>query len=71
MDVSWMKNGKLLTGGELDGNLFNVEDDPEERVNLYDDPGSQKTVKHLLSLLDNWWGSMEKPVDLFGANQQE
>jgi arylsulfatase A-like enzyme len=39
---------------EPDGQLFDLDHDPEERDNLWDDPAAAKTKQRLLGILRDW-----------------
>jgi arylsulfatase A-like enzyme len=42
------------TGGEIQGELFDLASDPSELCNLWDDPGQQVLRANLLGMLANW-----------------
>lgn len=49
-------HGEKPWGGYLEGDaLFHVAEDPAEKRNLIDDPGTAARVKELRLLLDRWW----------------
>jgi len=59
MDVTWSDEGRRLPEDELDGNLFDLAEDPQERVNLYDDPGHANVRRDLLKKLETWQGRID------------
>lgn len=66
MDVSWMRDGKRLTGEELDGNLIDLQEDPQEKNNLWKDPAHRAVSSMLMEKLDRWFDQMDKPATVFG-----
>jgi len=63
LDLPWMKDGRRIT--ELDGNLFDLEADPQERVNLWSDPQHAETRADLLRQLEAWFDTTPKHPGLF------
>lgn len=66
MDVSWMKDGRRIPAEESDGNLFDLQEDPLERRNLWRDPASRATVADLTRRLEAWFEGLAKPELVFG-----
>jgi choline-sulfatase len=65
MDVTWIRDGRRLTIAEADGNLFDLETDPDERVNLWRSPKAQPIVRELWQALAGWFDSLDKPPEVF------
>ena len=67
MDVTWLQHGDVTPPEARDGNLFDLENDPDETRNLYNNPACRQTVALHTGMLDAWWEEMDKPRDLFGS----
>jgi arylsulfatase A-like enzyme len=67
MDVTWMRDGRRLALAEADGNLFDLDGDPEERENLWAAPEAQPVVRELWQILEAWFDDLDKPAEIFGA----
>lgn len=67
MDVTWMREGRRLAPSQADGNLFDLEADPEERENLWAHPEAQPVVQKLWAALEAWFDTLDKPVEVFGG----
>ena len=65
MDVTWMRDGEVLTGDDLDGQLFDLEADPLERHNLFHDPGHRADVDALLGRIGDWFEPLDRPDAVF------
>ena len=63
MDYTFMKNGEKMP--VEDGNLFDLENDPGEMKNLWDDPGHQERKSILAKRMDRWFEEIDKPDLLF------
>lgn len=61
MDVEWMQNGKRVARTEMDGNVFNLKDDPFEIRNLWDSPEHRGITNELVKSLEDWFNSLEQP----------
>ena len=59
MDVTWSDEGRRLGEDELDGNLFDLSEDPAERVNLYDEPSHDPVRRELLERLERWQAQID------------
>lgn len=67
MDVSWMRDGEVLTGDAFDGQLFDLEANSLERHNLFHDPGHRAAVDALLGRIAGWFDTLDKPDALFSS----
>jgi len=67
MDVNWPLNGSRPTADELDGNLFDLVEDPQERRNRLGDVEMAGTVIGLMAHLERWLG--EAPCDVRMARE--
>ncbi len=65
LDESWMRDGKRLSPAHADGNLFDLEADPQEKRNLWGEASHQKTVLALREQLEAWWNGLEHKAELF------
>jgi hypothetical protein len=63
MDYTYMKDGVKLP--VEDGNLFDMQLDPGELRNLWDDPGHQEIKASLAGRMDRWFEETDKPAVLF------
>ena len=54
LDVTWSRSGSRVSDSELDGNLFDLEDDPGERINRFDAPAYASVRGDLLAELESW-----------------
>ncbi len=60
MDINWMYQGRRIADEDPDGQLFDVNNDPMERHNRFNDPEYQSVVAKLKSRLDEW---MSRPLN--------
>ncbi|NLF92334.1 MAG: DUF4976 domain-containing protein [Oligosphaeraceae bacterium] len=51
------------------GELFDLQDDPHEYRNRFDDPGLSAVRESLLRQLLNWYIKTEQPVNFLPANE--
>lgn len=65
LDVTWMRGGERLDGDDLDGQMYDMENDPLERNNLFNDPDHQDVAGDLLNRIAAWFDSLDKPPALF------
>ncbi len=61
MDVNWPLNGERPSVEEMDGNLFDLVEDPQERRNRFSDGEMAGTVSDLMGRLEGWL--REAPCD--------
>lgn len=66
MDVTWMKDGRRVPQSMQDGNLIDLESDPDEKTNLWGSPDKQSVVATLTDKLESWFEQMDKPAMVFG-----
>lgn len=66
MDLSWMQNGHRIPMDQADGNLFDLQVDPEEKHNLWTDTKSNSVITELVRTLEHWFEGMDKPPEVFG-----
>ena len=48
-----------------DGNLFDLDNDPEELKNLWDDPAHAGARADLVKKIETWFEGLDKPDDIF------
>ncbi len=60
-----MASGRRVPREEMDGNLFDLQADPHERVNLFGRPESQPIVEKLIGHLERWDVSLDHPRGCF------
>ncbi|MDF1514818.1 MAG: sulfatase-like hydrolase/transferase [Anaerolineae bacterium] len=65
MDVTFYMDGATLPIEQADGNLFDLELDPGETRNLWDDPAAQDIKNALWQKLLEWDKSMDHPSQIF------
>ncbi|MCZ7645144.1 MAG: sulfatase-like hydrolase/transferase [Planctomycetota bacterium] len=65
LDADWMLDGRPLTPAEADGHLFDLEADPLERANRWDDPAHRGTREALWAALQRWQGEIDRNPELF------
>lgn len=65
MDVTWYDNGRQLPRREADGDLFDLQGDPQETRNLWAVPEAQPIVDELWHKLEAWFAGLDRPVELF------
>jgi arylsulfatase A-like enzyme len=65
MDVEWMARGRRVPREEMDGNLFDLQADPLERTNLFEDPQHAAVVEELLGHLERWYATLDRPAGCF------
>jgi len=63
MDVTWSEQGRRVEPSELDGNLFDLQRDPQERTNLYEDANHASVRRQLLEQLEAWDSTL-RPFDV-------
>jgi len=69
MDYSFMKDGVKMP--VEDGNLFDIDNDPGELKNLWDDPDYQEIKAELAERMDRWFEEIDKPAILFETVEPE
>lgn len=55
MDVNWRMDGRVASEDERDGGLYDVENDPDERRNLFGEPGMENVKKGLIVGIEKWF----------------
>lgn len=65
MDIEWMARGRRVPREEMDGNLFDLQADPLERTNLFEDPQHAAVVEELLGHLERWYATLDRPAGCF------
>ncbi len=63
MDYTYMKDGIKMP--VEDGNLFDIQNDPGELKNLWNDPALQEIKASLSARMDSWFEEIDKPAILF------
>jgi len=67
LDETWMAGGRRVPAEEADGNLFDLQNDPLERHNLWRTPAYATDVVSLRARIESWWNSLERPARTFGT----
>lgn len=62
LDVDWYRDGQRVSRDQLDGNLFDLQNDPKERQNLYNVPTSQPIINRLLAIMETTSANWKLPV---------
>ena len=65
MDYSFMRDGQRLE--PTDGNLFDVQTDPGELDNLWDDPSYRTVRQACIDRIIAWFDGMDKPDAMFAS----
>ena len=66
LDVDWMRDGKCLTGQELDGQLIDSVADPIERQNLFRHTRYESLIHELSVFATDWSNGLDQRVEPFG-----
>ncbi|MCK5805208.1 MAG: sulfatase-like hydrolase/transferase [Lentisphaeria bacterium] len=69
LDVGWMANGERIA--DQDGNLFDLQTDPHETINVWDDENFVDTRTELLGMLQQHYQELKLDPRLLRADKTE